>query len=167
LNSRKIGGLFGAFFAAVVAGYFLFSCKLSLGALDLGLLVSEFRFWLFVFAGVAMLACLAVAFSGDKPQTAVAVEVAPVSASGSCSVSSVEADSGLGGSKAGFVILQPGTRILSVTDGAIELPEGGFLYPPKPVQPLNEPVMPVVQTAVVAVKERRFFKPVQVEVQKR
>lgn len=166
LSNRKIGGLFGAFFSAIVAGYFLFSCNLSLGALDLWVPVSEFRFWLFIFAGVAMLACLGTAFSGGKPQAVVA-ETAPVSASGSCSVSSVEADSGLVGSKAGFIILQPGTRILSVTDGAIELPEGGFLYPPKPVQPLNEPVMPVPQTAVVPVKERRFFKPIPVEVQKR
>ena len=123
MNSRRVGGLFGAFFCAIVAGYFLFSCNLSLGTLNLWLLVSELRFWLFIFAGVAMLACLGAAFSGGKPQVVVAEKV-PVAASSSCSVSSVEAGAGLVGSKAGFIILQPGTRILSVTDGSIETPIG-------------------------------------------
>lgn len=163
MSGRKVGGLFGAFFCCIVAGYFLFSCNLSLGNLNFWVLVGEIRFWIFVFSGVGAFACLTVAFSGDDGKRKVAVqsqavaEKASVAASTVNSVSSVEAEHGLVWNPLGYYTLKPGSRVLSVTDGPINLPEGGFLYPPKPVQPQNLPVQQG-QVVVVPSKERRFFR---------
>jgi hypothetical protein len=154
------GGIVGAAICSIFVGVSWSFSDVSLSSINLFALLSKSSFLLFLFSSFAGLACLIYGFTGNKKVEAVEL---PVVSANSLS-SSVGAVSGLGGcSSLGFIVLQAGTRIVSVTSGPIELPEGGFLYPPKLVQP---PCASVQVIQEIPVRERQYFKP-KLEVSKR
>jgi hypothetical protein len=151
------GGIVGAAACSVFVGVSWSFSDVSLSSINLFALLSKGSFLLFLFSGFAGLACLIYGFTGNKKVEAVEL---PVVASANSLSSSVGAVSGLGGcSSLGFIVLQAGTRIVSVSSGSIELPEGGFLYPPKLVQPQSNVEIDVIQEAPIPVRERQYFKP--------